>query len=54
MWSGGKNFGATKNDQPKIKISEEEETRFEAIGLNNGLKPIFGLKTANHGSENFE
>ena len=23
-------------------------------GLNTGLKPIFGIKTANHGSENLE
>ena len=33
---------------------ETEESRFMATGLNTGLKPTFGIKTAKHGSENIE
>ena len=30
-------------------VNEEEDSRFMATGLNTGLKPTFGLKTAKHG-----
>ena len=53
MWSSGKNFGATKKST-KNEIPEEEETRFKSTSLNTGLKPIFGIKTVHHGSENIK
>ena len=40
---------STKNERP-----EEEENIFKATGLNTGLKPTFGLKTAKHRSDNLE
>ena len=33
---------------------EEEDSRFKATGLNTGLKPKFGIKTAKHGLDNLE
>ena len=36
------------------KIPKEDETRLKSTGLNNDLKPTFGLKTENHGSEKLE
>ena len=36
------------------EVNEEEDSRFKAAGLNTGFKPMFGLKTANHGSDNLE
>ena len=39
----------------KTELNEEyEDSRFIATGLNTGLKPTFGIKTAKHGSNNFE
>ena len=32
----------------------EENSRFITTGLNTGLKPKFGIKTAKHGSDNLE
>ena len=55
MWLGIRNFGATKKQYTKIELNEEEEgSRFMATCLSTGLKPTFGLKTANHGSDNLE
>ena len=37
------------------EVNEEEEcSRFKASGLNTGLKPTFGFKTAKPGSDNLE
>ena len=36
------------------EIIEEENSRFMDTGLNTGLKPTFGIKTAKHGSDNLE
>ena len=55
MWLGGKNFGATQKQSTETEpqeVNEEEDSRFKAAGLNTGFKPMFGLKTANHGSDN--
>ena len=41
---------STKPEENEI----EEKYRFMATGLNTGLKPAFGVKTENHGSDNLE
>ena len=52
-----------KNDQVYIYSTEtelqdvneeEEDFRVKATGLETGLKPTFGIKTAKHGSDNLE
>ena len=41
---------STEPEENKI----EKESRFMATGLNTGLKPTFGVKTAKHGSDNLK
>ena len=43
-----------QSTEPEANEKIEEESRFMATGLNIGLKPTFGVKTAKHGSDNQE
>ena len=55
MWLGGKNFGAIKQStETELNEVIKENYRFMATGLNTGLKPTFGVKTAKQGSDNLE
>ena len=54
MWLGGKNFGAIKKStETKLnEVTEVENSRYKATGLNTGLNPTFVNKTAKNGSDN--
>ena len=54
MWSSGRNFGATKKKTKNELPEEEQDTIFKDDSLSTGLKPTFGLKTANNGYDNME
>ena len=41
-----------QSTEPEENEEIEEKSRFMATGLNIGLKPTFGVKTARHGSDN--
>ena len=43
-----------QSTEPEGNEIEEEKSRFMDTGLNTGLKPTFGVKTAKHGSDNLE
>ena len=44
-----------KSTETKLNdLNEEEESRYMATGLNTGLKPKFGIKTAKHVLDNLE
>ena len=43
-----------QSTEPELNEVIEEESIFMATGLNTGLKPKFGVKTAKHGSDNLE
>ena len=53
-----KEFYRNQNKSTKTELNElneeTEEYRFMATGLNTGLKPIFGIRTVNNGSDNIE
>ena len=43
-----------QSTEPEANEKIEEEYRFVATGLNTGLKPTFGVKTAKNGFDNLE
>ena len=43
-----------KSTESEVNDVIEEEYRFVATGLNTGLKPTFGVKTAKHGPDKLE
>ena len=43
-----------KSTETEVNEVIEENSRFMSTGLNTGLKPKFGIKTAKHGSDNLE
>ena len=43
---------STETEIQDVNEEEEEDSRFKATGLDTGLKPTFGIKTAKHGSDN--
>ena len=43
-----------QSTEPEANEKIEEESRFVATGLNTGLKPTFGVKTAKNGFDNLE
>ena len=51
-----KEFWRDQKQSTEHEVNEaiEEESRFMATGLNTGLKPTFGVKTAKHGSDKLE
>ena len=51
-----KEFWRNQKQSTKPEANEriEEESRFMATGLNTGLKPTSGVKTAKHGSDNLK
>ena len=50
-----KEFWRDQKQSTEPKENEiEEKSRFMATGLNIGLNPTFGVKTAKHGSDNLE
>ena len=50
-----KEFWHDQKQSTKTELNEEnEESRVMATSLSTGLKPMFGLKTAKHGSKNLK
>ena len=49
MWRDQK-----QSSEHEVNEVIEEDSRFMATGLNTGLKPTFGVKTAKHGSDNLK
>ena len=49
-------FWGDQKQSTETEVNEviEENSRFMTTGLNTGLKPTFGVKTAKHGSDNLE